>query len=762
MQNSLTSFLLPFLLLSLSSGSAFAQVTTGGVEPPLDYDTMIPPNAGAKYVDPVFGSTIERVSNALAMPNNASGGILPWIENEYATMSAFNNDNSRFILVHLSYFGLYDGVTGLYLSDLPFEISASSEPRWSRKDLVTLYYHRGNQIKSYNTSTGAMAVLHTFSEYTSISGNGEMDISFDGDHLVYCGDNEFIFVYQISTDQKFTVFDVGSTAAGPTPFDSMYITPGNNVIVSWYTSGTTRGTGQELFDINMNFLGQVGHADGHKDVTVDTNGDEVLIWTNSDDPLPIANCNNGIVKIRLADGVQTCLAQLDWSLAVHISAPDGNGTVFVDTEAPADPMPGTAGWVAYTDEILQVKLDGSGVTRWAHHRSVPVNTYNWEPKVSTSRDGTRLLYAGNFDLSAIAGNSTNYADTYLLVLGASSTAPAPTLPVIPPVPESQAIIFAPLSNVVVGVAPVPLVATASSGLPVSLSSTTAAVCSIGGTAATIVAAGTCSITASQTGNANYPAATPVTQSFTVMAARVGPAIQAGGVGPVSGASTTIQPGSWASIYGTNLAGTTAIWNSDFPISLGGVSVTINGKSAYMSYVSPTQINVQAPNDTTTGIVNVTVTNGNGSATSTVTLGQLTPSFLLLDGTHVAGIILRFDGSGAYGGGSYDIVGPTGTSLGYKTVAAKQGDMVELFSLGFGPTSPPVPAGQAFSGAAATTNTVQLAIGGTTAIPLFAGLSSAGVYQINVTIPAGLGTGDQPLAGITGGVQTQAGVVISLQ
>jgi hypothetical protein len=156
----------------LSSGSAFSQITTGGIELPPNYDTTIPPSAGATYVDPVFGSTIERASNALAMSNNAGGGILRWIENEYATMSAFNNDNSKFILVHLSYFGLYDGVTGLYLSDLPFEISASSEPRWSRKDLVTLYYHSGNQITSYNISTGAIVVLHTVSEYSSISGNG--------------------------------------------------------------------------------------------------------------------------------------------------------------------------------------------------------------------------------------------------------------------------------------------------------------------------------------------------------------------------------------------------------------------------------------------------------------------------------------------------------------------------------------------------------------------------------------------------------------
>jgi hypothetical protein len=44
---------------------------------------------------------------------------------------------------------------------------------------------------------------------------------------------------------------------------------------------------------------------------------------------------------------------------------------------------------------------------------------------------------------------------------------------------------------------------------------------------------------------------------------------------------TIEPGEWVSIYGTNLASTTATWNGDFPVSLGGTGVTINGKQAYL-------------------------------------------------------------------------------------------------------------------------------------------------------------------------------------
>jgi len=241
-----------------------------------------------------------------------------------------------------------------------------------------------------------------------------------------------------------------------------------------------------------------------------------------------------------------------------------------------------------------------------------------------------------------------------------------------------------------------------------------------------------------------------------------PEISAGGVVPLDSTAGTIQSGEWVSIYGSNLASGAATWNNDFPISLDGTSVMIDGEAAYLWYVSPGQINLQVPDDTATGTVVVIVTTSKGSAASTVTLGQFAPSFLLLDAKHVTGIIIRTDGSGSKGGGTYDILGPTGDSLGYPTVAAKAGDVVELYGVGFGPTNPPVAAGEAFGGAAPTANTVQLMIGGVTVTPSFAGLSSAGLYQINLTIPPGLGTGDLPLVATVGSVQTQSFVAISVQ
>jgi sugar lactone lactonase YvrE len=82
--------------------------------------------------------------------------------------------------------------------------------------------------------------------------------------------------------------------------------------------------------------------------------------------------------------------------------------------------------------------------------------------------------------------------------------------------QSQTITFGALSNLTLGSAPFTLSATASSGLPVSFASTTTSICTVSGTTATLVAAGTCTIQATQSGNASYAAAAPVSQSFQVM------------------------------------------------------------------------------------------------------------------------------------------------------------------------------------------------------------------------------------------------------
>src|SRR5579863_10471903 len=82
------------------------------------------------------------------------------------------------------------------------------------------------------------------------------------------------------------------------------------------------------------------------------------------------------------------------------------------------------------------------------------------------------------------------------------------------------------------------------------------------------------------------------------------------VANAEGENPTIAPNTWVEIKGQNLSkpGDTRTWaTSDFagnqlPTKLDGVSVTVNGKNAYVYYISPTQINILTPPDATQGAV----------------------------------------------------------------------------------------------------------------------------------------------------------------
>jgi len=119
-----------------------------------------------------------------------------------------------------------------------------------------------------------------------------------------------------------------------------------------------------------------------------------------------------------------------------------------------------------------------------------------------------------------------------------------------------------------------------------------------------------------------------------------------GVG-VSGGGANIAQNGWASIYGSNLAPAGVgglVWSSApsfasglMPTGLDGVSVTVNGKPAYIYFISSAQVNVLTPLDSTTGPVAVTVNNGTTtSAPYTANLQTVSPGFLRLgDGIHIA-------------------------------------------------------------------------------------------------------------------------------
>lgn len=229
---------------------------------------------------------------------------------------------------------------------------------------------------------------------------------------------------------------------------------------------------------------------------------------------------------------------------------------------------------------------------------------------------------------------------------------------------------------------------------------------------------------------------------------------------VNGASFLlgIQENSWVTITGSKLSSTSRTWiaeteivNGRLPTSLDGVSATIDGKPASMCFISPGQINVLAPTDSSEGPVELKATNANGtSAAVFAQLQKFSPSFFLFDPQdrkYIAALIARTDGK-------VDYLGPAsliGSAL--ATRPAKPGEIILLYGTGFGPTNPSVPSGMVFNVAAQLTENVTVTIGGVTATVQFAGVTGAGLYQFNVVVP-NLPDGDQKVVATIGGLSSQ--------
>jgi uncharacterized protein (TIGR03437 family) len=212
-----------------------------------------------------------------------------------------------------------------------------------------------------------------------------------------------------------------------------------------------------------------------------------------------------------------------------------------------------------------------------------------------------------------------------------------------------------------------------------------------------------------------------------------PVIRASPPGVISasafGGASTIAPGTWIEIYGDNLSTTTRAWTaSDFtgntaPASLDNVSVSIGGIPAYLSYISPAQVNALVPAGVAAGPAQVIVFNGSQStAPFTVTVNAVQPSLLVLplysqNSRYLGAVLPDFE--------TY-LLPPWYPNV--PTELAQPGDTIVLFGQIAGQASllvtPPTVSFNAFYTTTPATVTYAGLVAGT-----------VGLYQINVVVPA---------------------------
>jgi len=232
---------------------------------------------------------------------------------------------------------------------------------------------------------------------------------------------------------------------------------------------------------------------------------------------------------------------------------------------------------------------------------------------------------------------------------------------------------------------------------------------------------------------------------------------------VNGASyaRTVTGGFIASLFGVNLATSVQIAGGPpYPVTLGDASVTVGGYPAPLFAVSPTQINFQVPwellgkSQTT-----IQLTVGTTTTSATVNLVPFSPGLFATNsqGTGQGAVLIAAAGA--------TLAAPTGAFPGSRP--ARPGEYLEIYGTGLGTVAYGPASGQAATGVVLSTTlaTPQVTLGGVPASVSFSGLAPgfAGLYQVNVQVPANAPTGDavELKVSIPGGATSNA-VTVAIQ
>ncbi len=380
------------------------------------YNTFKPgapgfPSAGQSYVDPVFGSTITRLSDV--------GGANEGDYNLYVK-NGFWNANGTYHTFTNTATGTADVInasTGAIVrSDTGFTFDSSFDP----VDPDILWKWSGADLRKYIISTGVETTEKTFPAPLQTLGGTTDWISADGRYFLLAW-NGALHVWRRSGDVTYSgsiIHTIGNGWAGMTP-DGKYVAVvddpnGTNYRYSYainHSAQTLSSSGVMFWNSSLN--------DDHADLLSASDGKNYAISANSYDgyiyAVDIAQNMSGKTPDEQA-AANRLLIKTDWNVLgdYHFSCvargPFRDWCV-VSTISTDDAFDSSPAWYPFKSEIFAVNVLTGAVNRYAHHRSrsVTLATYDRYPRANVDWDGTGIIFSSDYDFP---GSNTNYSDLY--------------------------------------------------------------------------------------------------------------------------------------------------------------------------------------------------------------------------------------------------------------------------------------------------------------------------------------------------------------
>lgn len=407
------------LLILISQASA---VVLGQTIKPSDYWTFEPPAVGESYNDPVFNTSIKRLTD--------SQGVFGF----NGERAMFSSDDKYFVVaidlpsLPRKRLHLFDGRTGDLIRILPNFVSDRTIVRWGY-DPEVLVYAEGNNLKGFNVVTDAITTLATFSEAIGdatgmLCGGDGNDFDDAGEWLLLNKGTQDanglpgeMFAYNIRTGETGPVKDMSSYL-----IDYCSISPSGQYIVgtSFDPAATTPGVGKKwIWNRDWTNEREFRNSDGSRI----GNAHMDLAYLDGTDECLVTKLSGGVWAIRFSDLKQFKILDASGLAIIEYSAVGGSNRNQIYLAVESKGLDPDVAWSPYLGELVQVPLVSTGpgaIRRLAHHRARPTDGSSHyfadQPEPWINHAGDRLFFRSNMDNYTEPGKN----DLYMIELNKST------------------------------------------------------------------------------------------------------------------------------------------------------------------------------------------------------------------------------------------------------------------------------------------------------------------------------------------------------
>ncbi len=348
---------------------------------------------GTPYLDPVYGTILNRVTDADNEPPAAMA------RNDYSRRQAFNADNTRLIVFAIDgFWHLYDAVTFDHVTRLDGGPAGDAELQWHPTNPNLFYYlpnNGGLSINQYDVTTKSTTTVADFTGRLPWAGaarvwtKSEGSPSADGRYWGFMVETSSfaplgLITYDLETDTITGTLDLDGIGRP----DHVSMSPsGDYIVPSW-----DGGLGTVAYARDFSSSTQLLHKSEHSDIALLANGHDAYI------ALDYQSNSGDVFWVDLQTQQKTVLFGTygNSTTAIHFSgkAFDKPGWVLTSTYGMNSTVTnGTKKW--FHEKVFLIELETGRILNVAHAHHSGSRDYFHEPHWSISRDGTKAV--GNFN-----------------------------------------------------------------------------------------------------------------------------------------------------------------------------------------------------------------------------------------------------------------------------------------------------------------------------------------------------------------------------